>query len=136
MVDQIKLLSEKISISRAKLLARDQVGKLNGMIAKAQSLDIGQDLYLWFTARDEKVRGNPGGKYPKAIPSHWIMDSLLFSWIDYGVYSADGGTIWKARTAKMETSSPGIPLLCRCTAGAYWGAMINYVDNKIEAGEI
>lgn len=111
--------------SRAELLARDQIGKLNGELTKRHMEDIGQDIYEWNTAYDERVRGRPGGKYPKAIPSHWLMQGKLCKWSDNSVYAekpaAGQKIVWLQREGKMPIAIPGSEVQCRCTATTWWG---------------
>jgi hypothetical protein len=113
---------------RAKLIARDQIGKLNGQITQAQQEDAGVNWYIWDTSGDERVRGNPTGLYPKAVPSHWIMQGLLCRWDDATVYSKDGGKTWIPRTEKMPKAHPGQEIQCRCTAIPYMNDLIEEVD--------
>ena len=135
MVDEIQKLSEKITGYRARLIARDQVGKLNSALAKAQYAYTGLDTYMWNTARDERVRGNPMGRYPKAIPSHWAIDGMICSWSDSTIYSDDIGRTWKKRTAIMPKVAPGIELLCRCLPSPIFVDHIAAVDAQIDGGE-
>lgn len=123
----IKKLGVNISDKRASLIARDQIGKLNGSIQKSQSEEAGLDTYIWLTAKDERVRGRPGGKYPKAIPSHWAMEGKLCRWDDSSVYSEDGGKTWIPRTGKMPIAHPGMEIQCRCTAQPNWNEVIEPV---------
>ena len=88
-----------IARRRAGLIARDQVGKLGAAITKRRFADAGVTKYIWRTALDERVRGNPGGKYPKARPSHWDREGKTYSFDD----PPAGG-------------HPGEPILCRCVA--------------------
>ena len=134
MVSQIRTLSDRITGFRARLIARDQVGKLNSALTKAQYEYTGIKTYMWNTARDERVRGNPGGIYPKAVPSHWIMDSLICRWDDPTVYSDDVGATWKKRTANMPQVAPGIEICCRCLPSPVWVEIIDEVDKEIEEG--
>jgi SPP1 gp7 family putative phage head morphogenesis protein len=112
-------------------IARDQIGKLNGQISKAQQTDAGIDEYTWQTAGDERVRGNPAGHFPKAIPSHYIMDGKLCRWDDATVYSEDKGKTWKKRTDKMPQAHPGMEIQCRCTAIPYMDNLIKEVDTSL-----
>lgn len=48
--------SKKVTSSRAKLIARDQMGKLFSNLAQARQEDIGVTRYRWSTARDSRVR--------------------------------------------------------------------------------
>jgi SPP1 gp7 family putative phage head morphogenesis protein len=42
--------------NRAKLIARDQVGKLNGQLTEQRQKDVGVDEYIWHTSGDSRVR--------------------------------------------------------------------------------
>jgi SPP1 gp7 family putative phage head morphogenesis protein len=88
-----------VSERRARLIARDQVGKLNGDVTKARQKEIGISSYAWSTSMDERVRGNPGGLYPDADPSHWHREGKVFAWDD-----------------PPEDGHPGEAIQCRCVA--------------------
>lgn len=130
---QIEKLGDKMKGFNSYRLARDQIGKLNGAIAKAQSLSIGAETYVWITARDERVRGDPLGKYPKAIPSHYAMESLLFSWNNLDVFSDDGGRTWKPKTGDMVRNHPGMEIMCRCVAASTY---IDLYEIDRELGDV
>jgi len=134
MVESIKKLSDKMVGYRARLLARDQVGKLQYAITRKQFESIGMDGYYWITSRDERVRGNPMGKYPKAIPSHWVMEGKVCKFSDPNVYLEDHAK-WVPRTARMPGVHPGQAILCRCTATPYWIPLINEAIGTPEGGE-
>lgn len=125
--------------SRADLIARDQVGKLNGLITKKRMQEAGLDLYEWITAFDERVRGRPGGRFPNAIPSHWEMEGKICRWDDSMVYAEkgnideDGNLIWIPRTSTMPIAIPGEEIQCRCTASAYVDELFKQIDNEIDA---
>lgn len=87
--------------TRAALIARDQVGKLNGQITQYRQNSIGVTRYIWRTAMDERVRGRPGGMYPNAIPSHWAREGKTYSW-----------------NKPPEGGHPGEAINCRCYAEA------------------
>ena len=70
----------------ARLIARDQIGKLNGMITEARHLELGIDQYDWQSMRDPRVR-----------PRHRDLDGKRFS---YSKPPPDG--------------NPGRPICCRC----------------------
>lgn len=130
-VAEIERLAENISGPRARLIARDQIGKLNGVIAKEQFTYIGMETYYWMTSKDEKVRGNPMGKYPKAIPSHYIMDGLLCSWTDADVFYNWDVKKWVKKTAKMEHTHPGYAIACRCMAAPSWNRYLADIDGGL-----
>jgi SPP1 gp7 family putative phage head morphogenesis protein len=103
--DRYEAMAEEITSrfdvteSRAKLIARDQIGSLNGELTKVRQESLGATTYVWRTARDERVRGNPGGKYPDADPSHWDREGQVFSWAD-----------------PPEDGHPGSAINCRCSS--------------------
>lgn len=131
--EQVKDVDEKVLKNRAKLIARDQIGKLNGQITKHKMEEVGLNIYEWLTAMDERVRGNPAGLYPKAIPSHFDMHGKLCKWSDDSVYANKSNPkTWMLRTGKMPLSIPGEEIQCRCTAKAYYDELINEIDEEIE----
>lgn len=91
-----------VSESRATLLARDQIGKLVGQITRERHEDLGVKEYIWRTARDERVVGNPAGLYPKGSQlhqNHWEREGKKFKYDD-----------------PPEDGNPGEPIQCRCYA--------------------
>jgi uncharacterized protein with gpF-like domain len=128
---QILALDDKITKSRAEFIARDQIGKLNGEITHRRMESVGLSMYIWETSGDERVRGDPGGKYPSAKPSHWLMDGALCRWDDSTVYSQDGGKTWIPRPSGAVLLHPGDDYLCRCTALAYWWELVGEADAMI-----
>ncbi len=103
-----------VSRSRARLIARDQVNKYNGRLTQARQMQIGVSEYTWKTVEDVRVRGAPGGKYPNARPSHWIMEGVKCRWDDPTVYH--NGKKWVKRTQAMPKEHPGQPIQDRCFA--------------------
>ena len=91
----------KKSKTRAALIARDQVNKLNGQLTEIRQTSAGVKKYIWRTVRDTRVRGTPGT--PSAgLPldfNHFKREGEEFSWNDP---PADG--------------HPGEPINCRCFA--------------------
>jgi SPP1 gp7 family putative phage head morphogenesis protein len=121
---EIKALNKNITQARASLIARDQVGKLNGVLTERRMSDAGIDMYEWLTAGDERVRS-----------SHQPLNNKLCRWDDNGVYSADKGDTWKSRTSEMTKSIPGQDIQCRCTAIPFFGDLIAEIDEEIEGDE-
>jgi SPP1 gp7 family putative phage head morphogenesis protein len=78
-----------VTESRASLIARDQVSKLNGQLTELRQLDIGIDEYRWNTSMDERVR-----------PSHAEHEGKIFKWSE----------------PPEETGHPGEDYQCRCWA--------------------
>lgn len=78
-----------VSESRAKFIARDQTGSLNGQLTQVRQVNLGITEFKWDTSLDERVR-----------PSHAALDGKTFDWKDP---PADEGI-------------PGEAPNCRCTA--------------------
>jgi SPP1 gp7 family putative phage head morphogenesis protein len=119
---QIKKLNKNITEPRARLIARDQVGKLNGLFTKRRQQEVGVDLYDWVTAGDERVR-----------KSHRGLDNTINKWGDSSVYSTDGGLTWQSRTGGMTKFEPGQDAQCRCDGAPYFDELIEEIDKEIKA---
>lgn len=122
LMEEIRALDEKITKSRAKFIARDQIGKLNGIITQKRQEDIGLSMYEWSASGDERVRD-----------SHALMDGKLCRWNDATVYSEDGGKTWIARPAGAAMLHPGQDYQCRCCALAWFDELIDEADG-VDAG--
>jgi hypothetical protein len=109
----------RISYNRAKIIARDQTAKLNSDLTQGRMADAGLETYIWDTAQDERVRGNPGGKYADALPSHWVMQGKICRWDNPAVCQNEQGE-WVSRPPEAPTTHPGVAILCRCVAIPNW----------------
>lgn len=130
-------------LNKAKLLSRDQIGKLSGLITQRRQVESGINVYEWRTMKDEKVRGNPAGLYPNAIPTHWIMEGMICKWDDDSVYANPAIDIerdennkiikihWQLRTADMATGIPGSEILCRCMGVTYWDVLVAEAESQL-----
>lgn len=98
----------KVSISRARFIARDQIGSLNAEITRTRDIKMGISKYRWRNSQDERVRGRPGGLYPDARPSHWHREGKVFYW-----------------NKPPKGGHPGQDKLCRCTAEAILDEIIS-----------
>jgi len=78
-----------ISKRRARLIARDQVSKLNGALNQIRQDDLGITHYIWRTSEDERVR-----------ETHQENNGKRFAW----------------DSPPAETGHPGEDIQCRCTA--------------------
>jgi len=98
-------LEERFSVaeSRARLIARDQVGKLNAGLTEARNRSLGVTRYTWQTSGDERVRGNPDGLWPKGL--HYELNGQVFSYSDPPITNEDG-----------DRNNPGEDYQCRCNA--------------------
>lgn len=76
--------------NHARLIARDQISKLNGQLARARQTAAGITSFVWETQKDSRVR-----------PEHRALQGRTFTWADgaNGVF-------------------PGQPIQCRCWARA------------------
>jgi len=112
----------KVSDERAKVLARDQTAKMNTSLTQVRQKQLGIEWYVWKTVEDQRVVGNPNGKYPKGNAghkNHYIMQDLVCKWDDPDVYSDDYGKTWKQRTQEMPHNAPGQDIMCRCRAAPF-----------------
>jgi SPP1 gp7 family putative phage head morphogenesis protein len=85
-----KELEERFGFAekRARLIARDQVGKFYGAVNAKRQQDLGADRYVWRTVNDQRVR-----------LEHRARDGQVFKWSD-----------------PPDDGHPGQPILCRCYA--------------------
>jgi SPP1 gp7 family putative phage head morphogenesis protein len=89
---------------RAKLIARDQVAKLNGDLMELRQRNVGVEEYYWETSRDQRVRD-----------SHKKLQGMLCRWDDDSVYSDDDGETWKSRDSiGAYVGRPAQDYQCRC----------------------
>jgi SPP1 gp7 family putative phage head morphogenesis protein len=117
--EEIRKATQGLSEKHCKLLARDQMGKLNGQITQAQMQEIGLDYYVWSTAFDDRVRD-----------SHAAMEGLLCRWDDASVCSYDGGKTWVDRPSAAVQLHPGQDIQCRCVGLAYYPELTAEIEGK------
>lgn len=92
--------------TRAALIARDQIGKLNGQLTQLRQTGVGISRYIWMDVNDSRVR-----------KKHGAMDNRLCRWSDSSVYSNDGGKTWLQRSGIGGVDlHPGQDYQCRCFA--------------------
>ena len=97
----------EVSESRARLIGRDQISKINAQVTEHRQTELGIDEYQWTTAGDERVTGAPGGLYPDERPSHYALDGQFFKWSDPPIAGRSG-----------QPAHPGQAIQCRCVARA------------------
>lgn len=103
-----------LSKAKAKIIARDQVGKLYGILSQKQDENMGVEQYDWRTSADERVRGNPRGKYKRSIPSHFLMHGKTCLWANPTVWKVGDDFVPRDMTAPMV--HPGMEIMCRCVS--------------------
>lgn len=81
-----------VTETRAKRIARDQMGKINGAITQARQTSVGLTKYIWRTSNDERVRD-----------SHAAHEGKVFDW----------------NNPPADTGHPGEDYECRCIAEPY-----------------
>jgi SPP1 gp7 family putative phage head morphogenesis protein len=121
---QIQKINKKITSSSANLIARDQIGKLNGKVTQARMEAVGLAMYEWSTAGDERVRD-----------SHSDLEGMICKWDDPKVYSDDDGKTWRNRPSNWCQLHPGEDIQCRCTALSFFDELVNEVDHEIDLQE-
>jgi uncharacterized protein with gpF-like domain len=91
--------------NRARLIARDQIGKFMGKLSELRQREIGVTHYFWRTADDERVRPDIrlSAKARAKVVSHRILDDRRIAWNDPPVSGTKG-----------EKQHAGIPISCRC----------------------
>lgn len=124
-----------ISHNRAKIIARDQCSKLNASLTEGRMQDAGLQTYIWDTAQDERVRGNPSGRYANALPSHFAMQGLVCRWDDPTVCRDKQGN-WVPRPADAPLVHPGIAILCRCVALPNWEELEGVAGSDLPIQEV
>ena len=102
LADQVR---ERFSVSesRANLIARDQILKGNADLTLARCSEVGITKYRWSTSKDERVRGTPGGKWPKGL--HYALNDQICEFANPPIVNLDG-----------DRANPGTDYQCRCVA--------------------
>ena len=119
------------NVARANLIARNETGSLNSDLTTRRMQEAGLTLGKWLTAGDERVRGNPRGKYPKVKPSHYVMNSKTINLEDKTVISDDGGKTWRKKTPMEEPLQAGKAFQCRCTYIPIFRELLKATDKHI-----
>lgn len=114
---ELRSLDSTMTRARAKLIARDQMGKLHSHLARERQVSVGIDSYEWSTSVDERVR-----------ESHALMEGKLCQWGDNTVWSDDGQT-WTPRYVGAPIAAPGEEIQCRCVALARVDRLIEELES-------
>lgn len=120
-IANIKKMDKTMTTTRAKLLGRDQIGKLNGIYSKNRMQQAGLSMYIWMTALDERVRD-----------THRAMEGSVNKWNDASVYSKDNGVTFINRPSVMQGAIPGSQIQCRCTSKPHFDELIGNIDTEIQ----
>ena len=111
--DVYDIMSERTDVtdSRARLIARDQVAKLNGGLTRQRQEDIGVDSYTWRTVGDERVRD-----------THESVDGQVFSWDN--------------PPSETDDNHPGEDYQCRCWAEPILPEYVDYQASLLDEEEM
>lgn len=115
---EIMNLDKGLTNKRAKLIARDQVGKLNGILTKNRMEDAGIDEYKWLTANDERVRS-----------THAPLMGRICRWDNPTVWKSNG--LWVSRPDNVAHAHPGYEIQCRCTAIPVLDSFFNSLEGEV-----
>lgn len=96
--------------SRAKTIARDQVGKFYGRLNGERQQNLGVSGYIWRTVEDARVRDN-----------HADLDGEPCAWNDPPM---GGGT------SEDEPGHPGSGINCRCFAEPDFSSLLAGADDE------
>jgi SPP1 gp7 family putative phage head morphogenesis protein len=107
------IMAERTDVtdSRAKLIARDQVAKLNGQLTQQRQRDIGVEGYIWRTVGDERVRD-----------THEEVDGQYFSWDN--------------PPSETDDNHPGEDYQCRCWAEPVLPEFLEFQASLLDAEEM
>lgn len=94
--EDIKALGHSTD-ERARLIARDQLGKINSRISQIRQQKLGITHYRWSTSHDERVRS-----------SHRLRDGQIFAW-----------------DSPPPDGHAGQPIRCRCVALPYMDHLVD-----------
>lgn len=102
--DLAKEIDEKFGVgeSRARLIARDQIGKINGQINSVRQQDLGITAFVWTTVGDERVRSE-----------HDDLNGQQFNYSD-----------------PPDEGLPGEPIQCRCTAEPVFDGILDAASDS------
>lgn len=78
----IVAINDKFGVTERRFdqFGRQQVNSLDTQLSESRQQSIGSEEYEWDTQQDERVRGNPYGLYPNAVPSHYARQGEIFRW--------------------------------------------------------
>lgn len=102
------------------MIIRDQRQKMNANMTYITAMKNEAVGFIWRNRKDNKVVGNPAGKYPKGNymhNNHWNREGKLY--LFRNCKALQKGLIKKTKdvqyTDELEDGIPGIPINCRCT---------------------
>lgn len=98
-----------VAENRAKLIARDQIGKFTGALTQARQTDLGVERFTWQTMGDERVR-----------PAHAERNGKEYSWSNPPGDAGDPG----------DGATPGQGIQCRCFAAPVLSGILDALEGR------
>lgn len=93
-----------VTSRRAQVIARDQIGSLNGLISEQRQTAAGIGVYEWSSSKDSRVR-----------PEHADREGKYYAWPGSGMVGKEiNGK--KVLQLPPGAKAPGLEILCRCVA--------------------
>jgi SPP1 gp7 family putative phage head morphogenesis protein len=97
----LKILTTEFNLSEpiATLITQNQSSRMTGTLNRLRYRKLGITKYIWRTAQDERVLGNPNGPHANYQPSHFARHGKIFD-----------------LSQPTEDGFPGEAMYCRCYA--------------------
>lgn len=99
----------EIAETHARLIARDQIAKLNAQVTRSRHRELGVERFQWITMRDGHVR-----------PTHDAM-------------ARRNGGVWPYEGAGAPSFFPGEEVMCRCVEQPVFDDILSLVDDLLAA---
>lgn len=113
------------SRARAKLIATDQIQKLNGDLDKKRQQANGGSRYYWRTRRNARVRDKANSN---GYSDHAQLEGAVFEWGQPPI------TVFKGKRSG-ERNEPGQDILCKCLAEMVIDDLLGKKSKKLIAAE-
>lgn len=103
--------NEELTTGRAMMIARTEAltaSSVGQAAAMSDAAEVVPDLLkMWINAGDDRVRGNPDGKYPHSEADHWSLQNEVRGWDD----KFSNGLLYP----RDLDGPPDETIQCRCT---------------------
>lgn len=127
-VDEVQEIIDKAGSnaqSRAKLIATDQIQKLNGDLDRKRQQANGGSRYYWITRRNDRVRSKSNSN---GTSDHQQLDGAVFEWGHPPI------TVFKGKRAG-ERNEPGQDINCKCVASMVIDDLLGKKSKRLIAAE-
>ncbi len=113
------------SVANAKLIATDQIQKLNGDLDRKRQQSNGGSRYYWQTRRNGVVRNKNNSN---GYSDHAQLEGAVFKWGNPPI------TVFKGKRAG-ERNEPGQDINCKCLASMVIDDLLDKKSKKLIAAE-